>query len=104
MCGPVGIGVASVVGGALLGSLLSPSVPSQQATQTTTPTAADTTQDSKAPTASERRAANSGATTGMNAGPASTLLTGVGGVDPTTLSLDKAKLSGTAGANTLLGM
>lgn len=103
MCEPatIGYGLLALAGGAAAAKIMAPKAPDAAIAPTAPATPpAPTAQGAKAPDVKAMRTANSGAGTGVNAGPASTLLTGTSGVDPATLALAKPKLLGT---NTLLG-
>jgi hypothetical protein len=93
MCEPTTIAyaAAAVVGSYAATKAMAPDIPTPQAT---TPTAPPSKQaDGKQPDVKAMRGANAAAS-GVNAGPASTFLTGPSGIDPSQLTLGK---------NTLLG-
>lgn len=91
MCDPISIGTAIV--GSLLSTAMAPKPPKMP--EPVAPTPPPQAQAAKAPDEQARRAASSAsAGGGAFAGPASTMLTGTGGVAPGSLNL---------GRNTLLG-
>jgi hypothetical protein len=93
MCEPTTIayGVAALAGGYLAAKSMAPDIPQPQATSPTAPPSKQA--NGKQPDTKAMGAANANAS-GVNAGPASTFLTGPAGIDPSTLTL---------GRNTLLG-
>lgn len=93
MCEPTTIayGVAALAGGYAAAKAMAPDIPTPQATSPTAPPSKQAT--GKQPSTTAMRGANA-AGSGVNAGPASTFLTGASGIDPSQLTLGK---------NTLLG-
>jgi hypothetical protein len=108
MCGPllVPLAVAAISAvGTGVAAHMSSIAQGQQADKATqdaaaAKTAAGTAQKATAADTSTVGATNGAATAGVNSGPASTLLTGAGGVDNSKLNLGGAT---GLGANTLLG-
>lgn len=81
---------ATAAVGGLVSKVLAPKTPKATVPEVTPPP-----QAAKAPDEVLRRASAAAATGGgMAAGPSSTLLTGVGGIDPGGLNLGKSKLLG----------
>jgi hypothetical protein len=93
MCEPATIGyaAAAMIGGYAAAKSMAPDIPTPQATTPTAPPAKQAA--GKQPDTKAMGAANASAS-GVNAGPASTFLTGPMGIDPSQLTLGK---------NTLLG-
>lgn len=89
MCGPVAAVAASMVAGMAAAKMMQPDIPDVAPTKPGEPPK----QGAKQPEIKAMRAANN-QNAGINAGPASTFLTGATGIDPSKLTLGK---------NTLLG-
>lgn len=104
MCGPALIPLAaaaiSAVGAGVAANMTHIAAQQQQQAQADAVKAAGTAQKGTAADTSQLNAGGTPAAAGVNSGPASTLLTGSGGVATSALNLGGA---GGLGSNTLLG-
>lgn len=95
MCDPASIGYMMV--GMMAATAMAPSAPGVMPTPPE-PLKQEMKQDAKDPNVAGMRRSNTGASSGVNATPASTMLTGTGGVNPNSLVLGRNTLLGGVGA------